>query len=131
MGALSGVRVLVVEDDEDARDMICATLAAEGAVTTCHSATGPALEAIRRDPPDVLVSDIALPGEDGHDFIRKVRRLPARRGGRTPAVALTGRASREDREESRFSGYHYHLAKPVEPARLVAVLVGLVRLTRR
>jgi CheY-like chemotaxis protein len=89
-----------------------------------------ALAAIREQPPDVVVSDIAMPGEDGHEFLKKLRALPPKRGGRTPAIALTAYHGRDVRLKSVHAGYHYHLTKPVDAEKLVDIVAGLVRLTR-
>jgi CheY-like chemotaxis protein len=87
------------------------------------------LELVRRERPDMIVSDIGMPDEDGYDFIRKVRQLPADEGGRTPAAALTALARAEDRTRALRAGYQTHVAKPVEPAELTAVVASLA--TRR
>jgi CheY-like chemotaxis protein len=71
-----------------------------------------------------------MPGEDGHQFLKKLRALPRNRGGRTPAIALTAFGTRDARLKSVYAGYHYHLTKPVDADKLVDILVGLVRLTR-
>jgi CheY-like chemotaxis protein len=76
--------------------------------------------------PDVIISDIGMPGEDGYELIRKVRELPPERGGRTPAVALTAYARAADRLRVLRSGYQMHVAKPVELAELVAVVANVV-----
>src|SRR5512139_3060250 len=128
MKPLQDVRVLVVEDDEDAREMIGAALEAQGAATVCVAGAREALEEIQRAEPTVVISDIDMPGEDGHAFLRKVRALPRDRGGRVPAVALTGMTSREARIASRQAGFHYHLDKPVNTDKLVAVVLSLARL---
>jgi CheY-like chemotaxis protein len=75
--------------------------------------------------PDVVLSDIGMADEDGYELIRRVRALPAERGGLTPAVALTGYATRKDRERAMSAGYQLHLAKPVEPDELVAAVARL------
>ena len=128
---LSGIRVLLVEDDDDAREALQMALESYGALVTAVSAAREALAALQRALPDVVVSDIAMPDQDGHAFLRKLRALKPERGGRVPAVALTAFTSREARELSRECGFHYHLDKPVEPPKLADVLAGLVRLTRR
>jgi CheY-like chemotaxis protein len=125
---LQDVRVLVVEDDDDAREMIGAALEAQGAATICVAGARAALEEILRSEPTVVISDIDMPGEDGHAFLRKVRALPRNRGGRIPAVALTALTSRQDRIASREAGFHYHLDKPVDTRKLVDVVLSLARL---
>lgn len=131
MRPLESVRVLVVDDDEDSREMIRLTLEAQGARATCVAGAREALAEIRREPPNVVVSDLVMPGEDGHAFLKKVRALPRNRGGRIPAVALTAVTTREARVASRQAGFHYHLDKPVDPKKLVGIVQSLVRLTRR
>ncbi|HEX8073167.1 MAG TPA: ATP-binding protein [Pyrinomonadaceae bacterium] len=123
--ALAGVRVLVVDDDEDTRQMISAVLKrAGGDVRACASA-GAAVETLRRWQPDVLLSDIGMPGEDGYDLIRRVRALAAEQGGRTPAAALTAYARADDRQRVLAAGYQLHVAKPVGSAELVTAVASL------
>jgi CheY-like chemotaxis protein len=89
-----------------------------------------ALEAFEMGAPDVLISDIGMPGEDGYELIRKVRALPAENGGRVPAIALTAYARTEDRMQALRAGYQMHVPKPVELAELVAVVASLVQRNR-
>lgn len=131
MRPLDGVQIVLAEDDDDAREALRLALEARGAILRCVEDGAAALAAIREQPPDVVISDIAMPGEDGHQFLRKLRALPPKRGGRTPAVALTAYHEQDVRLRSVHAGYHYHLTKPVDPDKLVDILVGLVRLTRR
>lgn len=131
MESLEGVRILLVEDDDDIREVIHMALAACGAIMVSVSGSADALLAIETQQPDVVVSDISMPGESGHVFMKKVRALPRTRGGRIPAVAMTALDSREARLESSYSGFHYHLAKPVDPEKLAGIVAGLARLTRR
>jgi len=123
---LKAVRVLVVDDEADTRGMLMAVLADSGAWVWAAGSTAEALELLERARPDVLICDIGMPGEDGYDLIRKVRALPAERGGRTPAVALTAYAREEDRVEALRSGFQKHVSKPIEPGRLVTVVSGLM-----
>ncbi|MBW4507566.1 MAG: response regulator [Scytonematopsis contorta HA4267-MV1] len=125
---LSGVKVLVVDDEPDARDLIrCVLEDALANVVTAESAQN-ALELISRELPDVLVSDIGMPDEDGYELIRKVRSLPSGAGGRIPAVALTAYARAEDRKRALLAGYQMHISKPVEPSELIAIVSSLTRL---
>jgi CheY-like chemotaxis protein len=119
------MRVLVVDDEEDARDLLAAVLGRCGAEVLTASSAGEALVAFGEQKPDVLVSDIGMPGEDGYELIRKVRTLSAERGGRTPALALTAYAREEDRERALSAGYQAHVAKPVEPTELAAAVANL------
>jgi len=76
--------------------------------------------------PDVMISDIGMPDQDGYELIRRLRSLPAEKGGATPAIALTGYASKKDRERALSSGYHQHMAKPIEQADMIAAIAALV-----
>ena len=131
MKPLKGIRIVLAEDDDDAREALRLALEARGASLRCVNDGTSALAAIRERPPDVVISDIAMPGEDGHAFLKKLRALPPKRGGRTPAVALTAFQGRDARLASVHAGFHYHLTKPFDPDKLVEILVGLVRLTSR
>jgi signal transduction histidine kinase/ActR/RegA family two-component response regulator len=125
---LQDVRVLVVDNDEDARDLLRKSLEQCGACVTTASSAAEALAALEQARPDVLVSDIGMPGEDGYDLIRAVRALEQKQnGGSLPAVALTAYVREEDRRRAISAGYQEHLTKPVELARLsklIATLAG-------
>src|SRR5271156_757735 len=95
--ALGGLRVLVVDDERDAREIVAAILGEAGAEIATASSSREALERIEQWKPDILISDIGMPGESGYDLIRMMRALPAGRGGRTPAIALTAYARTQDR----------------------------------
>ncbi|MBI2207418.1 MAG: response regulator [Candidatus Rokubacteria bacterium] len=123
--ALNGVHVLFVDDDVSGREALAAGLRRYGAVVTGAGSVAEALEASARDRPDVLVSDIRMPGESGYDLILRVR--AGERGGRTPAVALTAYPRVEDRARALAAGYDMHVPKPVSPvalARAIATLAG-------
>ncbi len=122
---LDGIRVLVVDDEADARDLISTVLQAGGARVTAVASAAEALDVLARQRPDVLVSDIGMPDEDGYALIRKVRALPAERGGRIPAAALTAYAGKDDRHRVLEAGYQQHVPKPVEPAMLTALVATL------
>ena len=126
---LEGVRILLVEDDDDIRAMLCSVLEMRGAVLTAVEGSRPAIAALEKHTPDIVISDISMPGEDGHALMRKVRALPLTRGGRIPAIALTALDTREARRASAEAGFHYHLTKPVNADKLVDIVAGLVRLT--
>jgi len=128
--ALESIRVLVVEDDDDSREMTRLTLEAVGALVTVAASADEALRAIEAQVPDVVLSDISMPGQDGRTLLRRMRAVLKKRHARVPAVALTALGSREDRVASRDAGFHYHLDKPVDTAKLVEVLSSVVRLTR-
>ncbi|HEY6462628.1 MAG TPA: ATP-binding protein [Polyangiaceae bacterium] len=128
---LRGVRVLVVDDDEDMRDLVRAVLEDCGSVVTTTSSVADALEAMARDIPEVLLSDIGMPNRDGYDLIRQVRALPPARGGDVPAAAFTGYARAEDRRDVLNAGYSMHITKPIDPTELVAVVASLTRFAAR
>jgi PAS domain S-box-containing protein len=123
--ALEGVRVLLVEDERDTREFLKTILERCGAAVTEAGSAAEALAALEDAKPDVLVSDIGMPGENGYELIKRVRTLPAERGGRVPAVALTAYAGAKDRRRALLAGFHTHLAKPVEPDELLAVVASL------
>jgi signal transduction histidine kinase/CheY-like chemotaxis protein len=123
--ALTGVRVLVVDDDADARDLVTAVLGQSGAEVVTASSTVEALDALQRARPHVLVSDLSMPGDDGYALLHRVRALGLDREGRVPAVALTAFARAEDRARALAAGYAVHVSKPVEPAKLVEVVARL------
>ena len=124
---LDGVRVLVVDDEPDARDMLSAGLGHCGAQVTAASSAREALEALAGLKFDVLISDIGMPDVDGYELIRLVRELPPEVGGRTPAVALTAYARAEDRLRALRAGFEMHVSKPVELTELVVVIANIVR----
>jgi len=124
--ALSGVRVLVVEDHPDARELLTAALVEAGAEVSSASSAREAMETLQRLKPDVLVSDIQMPDEDGYTLIRKVRALGSERGGQVRAAALTAYARSEDRARALRAGFQAHVAKPVDADELVAVVANLV-----
>ncbi|HJU53644.1 MAG TPA: ATP-binding protein [Pyrinomonadaceae bacterium] len=124
---LDGLRVLVVDDEADTLDLIKVLLGQCGAEVATAKSSAEALALFEESTPDVLISDIGMPGEDGYELIRRVRELPPERGGRTPAVALTAYARAADRLRVLRSGYQMHVAKPVELAELVAVVANVVR----
>ncbi|MFZ5892729.1 MAG: PAS domain S-box protein [Myxococcota bacterium] len=128
---IRGLRVLVVDDEEDARRLLALVLEDCGCEITMAGSVEEAMRRFLEAPPDVLLSDIAMPGEDGYDLIRKVRALPRDQGGDVPAAALTAYARAEDRRSMLNAGYSIHLAKPVEPAELVAVVAMLSRFLQR
>ena len=123
--ALDGVRVLVVDDEPDARTALVLILQQRQASVTAVGSAAEAIDVFERDPPDVLLSDIAMPGDDGLSLIRRVRSLPRERGGSVRAAALTAYASRDDRMRVLLAGYQTYLVKPVEPAELLAVIANL------
>jgi two-component system CheB/CheR fusion protein len=119
---LDGLRVLVVEDDPDTSDLLVVLLQQYGADVEAAASAKEAFEAFVRRRPDVLISDIGLPGEDGYALVGRVRSLSPERGGEVPAIAVTALAGGEAQDRSIAAGYQYHMAKPVDPARLVALV---------
>ncbi|MET0623818.1 MAG: ATP-binding protein, partial [Pyrinomonadaceae bacterium] len=124
---LDGLRVLVVDDEPDTREMLKAGLEHCGANVTTVGSAAEAFALIVGEPPHVIISDIGMPEEDGYDLIRKVRKLPAEGGGRVPAIALTAYARAEDRMQALRAGYQMHVPKPVELVELAAVAASLAR----
>jgi len=123
---LARLRILVIDDEPDGRDMLRALLQeCEAEVETAASARA-GLEAVTRFRPHVIVSDVGMPEVDGYAFIEELRRRPASDGGRIPAVALTAHARVEDRARALYAGFNNHVPKPVEPLELFAVLSALV-----
>ncbi len=122
-GALSGLRVLVVDDEADARLLIRRVLAECRAKVAVASSAAEGLELVESFRPNVIVSDVGMPVEDGYDFIRRVR---AKRSAKDlPAAALTAFARLEDRKRAMRAGFQTHVAKPVEPEELTAVIASL------
>ncbi|HZU81375.1 MAG TPA: response regulator, partial [Polyangiaceae bacterium] len=128
---LRGVHVLVVEDDDDARQLVQVILEECGCRVTLATGVDAALEAMSKDVPDLLISDIGMPDRDGYDLIRRVRALTPERGGDVPAAALTAYARAEDRRTMLNAGYSMHVSKPVDPAELVTAVASLTRRERR
>jgi PAS domain S-box-containing protein len=122
---LDGLRLLIVDDEDDARVLVGAVLGEQGAEVHLVASASEALAQISVVRPDVVVSDIAMPQMDGYALIRKIRALPASMGGRTPAVALTAYARSEDAKLAFAAGYQMHVAKPIEPAQLAIVVANL------
>jgi signal transduction histidine kinase len=123
--SLEGVRVLVVDNEADARGLVSAILERAGAVVTAVDCASEAFEAVRTQRPDVLLSDIGMPGEDGYSLIKRVRQLTP--GAPLPAAALTAYASLSDRTRALLAGYQAHIAKPFEPIELITVVAGLAK----
>ena len=122
---LDGVRVLVADDDSEALALADVILTSAGAqVKTCISASA-ALDLVRRWRPDVLMSDIEMPGEDGFSLVRKVRSLRPDEGGETPAIAVTAYGGPQDRLRALAAGFNMHVPKPVDPGELTAIIAGV------
>lgn len=124
---LEGIRVLAVDDDRDSIEMVRTILDHAGAVTEVASSVAHAVERLAEFRPDVILSDLEMPDEDGYSLIRRIRGLPPERGGLTPVAAVTAYGRVEDRVRTLSAGFDTHLAKPVDPAELVAVVASLAR----
>jgi signal transduction histidine kinase/ActR/RegA family two-component response regulator len=122
---LAGVKVLVVDDRPDARELIARVLEEAAAVVLSAASADEALGLVEAERPDVLVSDIGMPDVDGYELLRRVRALGPARGGRVPAIALTAFARREDRTRALRAGFIVHVAKPVEASELVAAVASV------
>jgi PAS domain S-box-containing protein len=128
---LEGLNVLVVDDEEDTRDLLIAILEQCGAKVIAVASAAEALLEIERMTPDVLVSDIGMPGADGYEFIGRVRSMEAQLDRQIPAVALTAYARTEDRIRALNAGFQIHVPKPVEPSELATVVATLAGRTKR
>ncbi|GMU65038.1 MAG: hypothetical protein AMXMBFR36_13120 [Acidobacteriota bacterium] len=124
---LERLRVMVVDDDPIAREMLRTVLARAGAVVDDAASAPEAFASVSATPPDVLVSDLEMPGEDGYSLIRRIRALPADSGGTTPALALTAYAQPADRRAALDAGFQEHLAKPVDATGLIDAIGRLAR----
>jgi CheY-like chemotaxis protein len=124
---LDGLKILLIEDDQDTREVLTLGLTLYGAEVAPVSSASEALVALERERPDVILSDIGLPDEDGLQLIRRVRRLPPSHGGRVPAVAVTAYTLCDDVEETARAGFQRHFRKPVETAALFSTLAELGR----
>jgi CheY-like chemotaxis protein len=122
---LDGLRIVVIDDEEDALVLVGETLRERGAEVHCVASPEDALDRVADVLPDVIVSDIGMPQMDGYSLIRKIRALPGERGGRTPAVALTAYARSEDAQRAFAAGFQMHVSKPVEPVELATVVANL------
>ena len=127
---LDGLHVLAVDDDDDSRRLVRAVLEKAGARVTLATSVEQAMEAFERELPDVVVSDIGMPGQDGLELIRRIRARPGDRGGQVPAAALTAYARAGDRARVLSAGFSMHLPKPIEPDELIAIVISLARFAR-
>ena len=122
---MNPIRVLVVDDESDARELLRAVLGGAGAELKVAGSTSEAVAIFKEWKPDVLVSDVGMPGVDGYELIRLIRALAHSEGGSIPAAALTAYATAEDRLRALTAGFQIHVAKPVEPLELIAVVASL------
>jgi CheY-like chemotaxis protein len=124
--SVAGLRVLVVEDDDDARDLLIEVLSVRGCVVQAAGSAAEAFEQLEADVPDLIISDIGMPDEDGYSLLRRVRALPKERGGQLPAIALTAFTGERDKAMAHAAGFHAHLGKPVRLGELVETMRRLV-----
>ena len=124
---LEGRRVLVVDDHDDARQLIAAIFESSGASVRTAGSSREAFEALLQSAPDVLIADIGMPEEDGYALVRRIRALDRDRGGSIPAIALTAYARVEDRERALAAGFQRHVTKPVEPQTLISIVAEVLR----
>jgi PAS domain S-box-containing protein len=127
---LRDLKVLIVDDEDDSRDFLTQVLGGAGAEVAAAGTSREGLDLFHRLSPDVLLSDIALPGEDGYAFIREIRALSRERGGMVRAAALTANARSEDASEALEAGFDMHIAKPIEPFELIGLVAGLAERRR-
>jgi CheY-like chemotaxis protein len=127
LARLDDLRILVVDDNTDGRTLTSLVLTQAGARVHGVASAREALQQLEVERPDVLVSDIGLPDDDGYALIQQIRHGEAERGGFLPAVALTGYARAEDRARILAAGFQAHVTKPVEPAELTAVIAAITR----
>jgi CheY-like chemotaxis protein len=128
---LDAVRILIVDDEPDARLLLKAIIEECGATVLAVGSAAEALKAVAEFKPHILVSDIGMPEEDGYSLIKKVRALKSEDGGKIPAIALTAYAREEDHLRALLAGFQVHVAKPVNPAELIAVVGGLAGIQRQ
>ncbi|MEY4546703.1 MAG: hypothetical protein RL685_2898 [Pseudomonadota bacterium] len=128
--ALAQLRVLVVDDDDDMRDLVSAILVREGAFVATADSASAGFEALVSGHPQLLVSDIGMPNEDGYSLIRRVRALAVEEGGDIPAIALTAFQTPEDRKQALRAGFNLHLGKPMRPEALVHAVAKLAAAQR-
>jgi PAS domain S-box-containing protein len=127
---LDGVRALVVDDHEDGLELVAMILTEQGASVLKAADAGHALSLLRDKRPNILVSDLEMPGESGYQLMEKIRALPPSQGGLTPAIALTAYARSDDRVRALMAGFQAHLSKPTRPHELASAVAGLVGQTR-
>ncbi|MGB3205216.1 MAG: PAS domain S-box protein [Crinalium sp.] len=123
---LSDLHILIVDDEPDARELLIAILQDYGAEVTAANSATEAFELLQKLQPNVLISDIGMPNEDGYALIRKIRSLHPEQGGKIPAIALTAYARSEDRNQAILAGFQLHIPKPINPAELAIMISNLL-----
>lgn len=129
--ALQGLRLMVVEDDADARELVCTILKECGAEVKAVASAAETFDALREWGPDLIISDIEMPGEDGYSLMRRIRSSSLGKESEVPAVALTAHARVEDRVRALNAGFQSHITKPVDPTELIAVISSLTKKSSR
>ncbi|MBI4781291.1 MAG: response regulator [Oscillatoriophycideae cyanobacterium NC_groundwater_1537_Pr4_S-0.65um_50_18] len=127
---LRGVTALVVDDEADSRELVVCVLQQSGATTLSACSASEALQTLRQQKPDLLISDIGMPETDGYMLIRQVRSLPPEQGGQIPAIAVTAYATDTDRQLILQAGFQRHVTKPIDPIPFTAIVASLVKLTQ-
>jgi CheY-like chemotaxis protein len=122
---ISGLRALVVDEDADARELLALTLTSAGAVAIVAGSVGEAIRLLEVERPDLLLTDVGMPEENGLQLIRNVRALPPESGGRIPAIAVTAYASSSQKEMALRAGFDSHVVKPYDAETLVAVIAEI------
>jgi CheY-like chemotaxis protein len=125
---LTGLRILVVDDEADTRNFLSFMFEDYGAITTAVGSVDEALAALEQAKPDILISDIGMSEQDGYTLIRKLRALEPEKGGCIPAIALTAYTREEDRLEALSAGFQQHLSKPIDPTKLIGAVVSILKL---
>ncbi len=125
------MRVLAIDDEPDARELLTVLLTQYGAEVVTVASPAEALATLESFQPDVLVSDIGMPDADGYTLIQQLRALPSEQGGQIPAIALTAYAREEDSQQAIASGYQWHITKPLDPEPLVRAIMALTHLPTR
>ncbi|MBE9223944.1 response regulator [Phormidium sp. LEGE 05292] len=124
---LAGLKVLVVDDDPDSRDLVAFLLEEYGIEVIVVASALEALKTLASVQPDILLCDIGMPDMDGYMLMRQIRGLPPEQGGQIPAIALTAYAGESNQQQALKAGFQRHLAKPVEPMDVIAVIVELTK----
>ncbi|OKH40500.1 hypothetical protein NIES2119_02480 [[Phormidium ambiguum] IAM M-71] len=124
---LAGLKVLVVDDDPDSRDLVAFLLQEYGVEVIVVASALEALKILTTNQPDLLLCDIGMPDMDGYMLMRQIRALPPEQGGQIPAIALTAYAGESNQQQALKAGFQWHLAKPVEPMDVIAVIMEITK----